>query len=216
MTASGMVVSRATGAEHARIHIRSQRASADSGGAPALTAPDRPGPHDPVGTDGATPRGSILELEGTVFDGRFRIEERIAEGGFAVVYRACQVALDRRVALKVLKTPRGHDEAARAEFREKFAAEAKTIARLRHPHIVDVYDFSVSTLPSGELAPWMALEWLEGETLEVHLGRRRGAGERGRDPRQAVESPAPRDAGAGACPRGRGSFTATSSPPTSW
>jgi len=140
-----------------------------------------------VGTDGATPRSSLLELEGTVFDGRFRIEERIAEGGFAVVYKAWQVALDRRVALKVLKTPRGHDEVKRAEFREKFAAEAKTIARLRHPHIVDVYDFSVSTLPSGELAPWMALEWLEGETLAVHLGRRRRAGERGRDPLEAVD-----------------------------
>jgi tRNA A-37 threonylcarbamoyl transferase component Bud32 len=138
-------------------------------------------------TDGAASRGSLPALEGAVFDGRFRIEERIAEGGFAVVYRAWQVALDRRVALKVLKAPRGHDEAARAEFRDKFAAEARTIARLRHPHIVDVYDYSMATLPTGELAPWMALEWLGGETLAVHLGRRRTAGERGRDPRQAVE-----------------------------
>jgi serine/threonine-protein kinase len=138
-------------------------------------------------TDGAASRGALPALEGAVFDGRFRIEERIAEGGFAVVYRAWQVALDRRVALKVLKAPRGHDEAARAEFREKFAAEARTIARLRHPHIVDVYDYSMATLPTGELAPWMALEWLGGETLAVHLGRRRAAGERGRDPAQAVE-----------------------------
>ena len=155
---------------------------------PSLDSPGSAGALiDSVATDGAARGGSLLDLQGTVFDDRFRVEERIAEGGFAVVYKAWQVALDRRVALKVLKTPRSHDEPARAEFREKFAAEAKTIARLRHPHIVDVYDFSVSTLPSGELAPWMALEWLDGETLAVHLGRRRGGGQRGTDPREAVE-----------------------------
>ena len=101
------------------------------------------------------------------------------------------MALDRRVALKVLKMPRHQDEIGRAEFREKFAIEAKTIARLRHPHIVDVYDFSVATLPSGELAPWMALEWLEGETLTSHLARRRSAGARGLGPGDAVGFLAP-------------------------
>jgi eukaryotic-like serine/threonine-protein kinase len=141
-----------------------------------------------VATDGAALRGSALEgIEGPVFDGRFRIEERIAEGGFAVVYKAWQLALERRVALKVLKPPRNRDPVSRAEFRERFAAEAKTIARLRHPDIVDVYDFSVSTLPSGDLAPWMALEWLEGETLATQLARRRRSGLGGRDPREAVE-----------------------------
>jgi serine/threonine-protein kinase len=121
-----------------------------------------------------------------VFDGRFRIDQWIAEGGFAVVYKACQVALDRRVALKILKPRRGHDDAARAEFREKFASEARTIARLRHPHIVDVYDFSVSPLPSGEPAAWMALEWLEGETLATTLARRRAEGKKGMAPLEAL------------------------------
>lgn len=104
-----------------------------------------------------------------------------------MVYRAWQVALDRRVALKLLKVPRSQDESARAEFREKFAGEAKTIAKLRHAHIVDVYDFSVANLESGELVPWMALEWLEGETLAKHLERRRRAGARGRSPSDAVD-----------------------------
>ncbi|MES1208104.1 MAG: serine/threonine-protein kinase, partial [Pseudomonadota bacterium] len=40
--------------------------------------------------------------------------------------------------------------------------------------IVDVYDFGISALPAGSLAPWMALEWLEGDTLEVILGAIRG------------------------------------------
>ena len=140
-----------------------------------------------MATDGVARREALPLLEGTVFDGRFRIEERIAEGGFAIVYRAWQIALDRRVALKVLKPPRTQDELAVGEFRDRFAVEARTIARLRHPHIVDVYDFAVAALPSGELAPWMALEWLEGETLAMHLGRRRREGRQGRPPREAVE-----------------------------
>jgi serine/threonine-protein kinase len=122
-----------------------------------------------------------------VFEGRFRIEERVAEGGFAVVYKAVQVALDRPVALKVLKMPRFHDEVGRAEFRDRFAAEARTIALIRHPHIVDVYDFSVATLGSGELAPWMALEWVDGETLASFLKKRRDTGGRVQAPLEAFE-----------------------------
>jgi serine/threonine-protein kinase len=140
-----------------------------------------------VVTNGASRPGDGSHLSGIVFDGRFRIEEWIAEGGFSYVYKAVQVALDRRVALKVLKLPRFDDEAGRTEFRERFAAEARTIARIRHPHIVDVYDFSVSTLGSGELAPWMALEWLEGETLAGLLKRRRDAGEKGMLPAEALD-----------------------------
>lgn len=115
-------------------------------------------------------------LRGFLLEGRFRIEREVAEGGFGVVYFATQIALDRPVAIKVLKTPRGFDEAARIQFRDRFASEAKTIARIHHPHIVDVYDFGISTMPSGEMAPWMALEWLEGDTLESQLVGRRGRG----------------------------------------
>src|SRR5262245_61917208 len=151
-----------------------------------LTALDPAAFHHRVPTGGPVHDSDAFALSGMIFEGRFRIEGRIAEGGFAVVYKACQVALDRQVALKILKR-RGHDDAARAEFREKFASEARTIARLRHPHIVDVYDYSVSALPSGELVAWMALEWLEGETLATHLAHRRAEGKRGRAPQEALE-----------------------------
>ena len=138
-------------------------------------------------TGHAARRGDILALEGTTFDGRFQVDRFIAEGGFAVVYKAFQSALDRWVALKVLKAPRGGDDRVRSEFRDKFAVEAKTIAKLSHPNIVDVYDFSVGTLPDGELAPWMALEWLDGETLARRLRQRREAGARGLPPAEAFE-----------------------------
>jgi len=117
-------------------------------------------------------------LAGTTLAGRFRVEREVAEGGFAVVYRAFQIALDRPVALKVLKTPPGLSDAARVRFEQRFETEARTIAKLQHPYIVDVHDYGVSPMPSGVSAPWMALEWLEGETLEHDLDRRRGAGGR--------------------------------------
>jgi serine/threonine protein kinase len=123
-------------------------------------------------------------LAGTTVAGRYQVERQVAEGGFAVVYRAQQIALDRAVALKVLKMPPGLGDAARARFEQRFATEARTIAKLQHPYIVDVYDFGVSPTPSGGVAAWMALEWLDGETLAHELDRRRGAG--GRTPAEAV------------------------------
>ena len=99
-------------------------------------------------------------LTGTVVDQRFRVEALVAEGGFAVVYRACQEVLDRKIALKVMKTPSGYDDFDHAEFRDEFAAEARTIAKLEHSGIVGVYDFGISPMPSGQTAPWIALEWV--------------------------------------------------------
>ena len=139
-----------------------------------------------MGTGEALRRSDIFGLTGTLFEERFQVERQVAEGGFAVVYRAQHLALDRAVALKVLKMPRAHDEAARAEFQEKFAAEARTIARLKHPHIVDVYDFAVGVTPFGDPAPWMALEWLDGETLARRLLSRREKKLRGLPPHDAL------------------------------
>ena len=124
--------------------------------------------------------GDRFGLSGTTLAGRYRVERQVAEGGFAVVYRAVQIALDRPIALKVLKTPPGLTDAARARFEHRFATEARTIGKLQHPYIVDVYDYGVSPMPLGDPAPWMALEWLEGETLEHELdpAPRRGRAQR--------------------------------------
>src|SRR5687767_13638465 len=92
----------------------------------------------PMMTQGAAPVVDRFGLVGTTLEGRFRVERQIAEGGFGVVYYGTQTALDRPVAIKVLKTPEAFDESGARQFHEKFAAEAKTIARINHPHIVDV------------------------------------------------------------------------------
>ncbi|WP_394834407.1 serine/threonine protein kinase [Pendulispora rubella] len=125
-------------------------------------------------------------LVGTTLAEKFRVERVVAEGGFGVVYAATQLSLDLPVALKVLKTPPEFNDTVRATWIEMFAREAKTVARLRHPHIVHILDYGVVALPTGGNAPWMALEWLAGETLAGALRvRRRKAG--GRSPGEALQ-----------------------------
>jgi serine/threonine-protein kinase len=116
----------------------------------------------------------VFGLAGAVIENRIAVQQVIAEGGFGVVYRAVQIALDRVVALKVLKTPPNLTAAEQVKFLEGFAMEARTMAQFKHPSIVEVYDFGVSPMPHGDRAAWMALEWLEGQTLDQFLVERRG------------------------------------------
>jgi serine/threonine protein kinase/protein involved in polysaccharide export with SLBB domain/multidrug efflux pump subunit AcrA (membrane-fusion protein) len=74
------------------------------------------------------------------------ILELVGQGGMGVVYKARQKRLDRLVALKILSPRTGQDPA----FAERFAREARAMARLNHPHVVAVYDFGQTDPP---LAP---------------------------------------------------------------
>lgn len=114
-----------------------------------------------------------FSLVGSVLEGKYSIEKVIAEGGFGLVYKGLQSNLGRAVAIKVLKTPPELNAQAAAEFQRKFKEEATVIARHGHPNIVQVIDFGVSPMPSREVAPWMALEWLPGKTLEQIIVERR-------------------------------------------
>jgi serine/threonine protein kinase len=71
--------------------------------------------------------------------GKYRVIERLGRGGMADVYKAYHPRLDRYVAIKVLH---GH-LAEGADFLARFEREARAVAALRHPHIVQVYDFDV-------------------------------------------------------------------------
>jgi predicted Ser/Thr protein kinase len=84
----------------------------------------------------------------------------IGQGGMGAVYRARQPSLDRFVALKILATESSHDP----EFAERFAREARVLARLNHPHIVNVYD-------SGRAGPYyyFLMEFVEGVNLRSLL-----------------------------------------------
>jgi len=89
--------------------------------------------------------------------GRYRLDEQVGQGGMAVVWRGFDTQLRRIVAVKVLH-PHLH---AREDIRRRFDREAQAVARLHHPHILDVYDFSgLSAEPS-----YLVTEFISGRTL---------------------------------------------------
>ncbi|MFO0610899.1 MAG: serine/threonine-protein kinase [Polyangiales bacterium] len=137
----------------------------------------------------AGPVTDSFALVGTLFAGRFAIETAVAEGGFGVVYRARQQGLGRAVAVKVLKLHAEVSLETRQQIADSFRREAQVVADLSHPAIVQVLDFGVSETPSGVTAPWMAMEWLDGETLGAWIEARRARG--GVSPREALELLAP-------------------------
>jgi serine/threonine protein kinase len=92
--------------------------------------------------------------------GPYEILSAIGAGGMGEVYKARDTRLDRTVAIKVLPT----HLADRAELRERFEREAKTIASLNHPHICTLYD----TGHQDEI-DFLVMEYLEGETLAQRL-----------------------------------------------
>ncbi|MET7294057.1 Stk1 family PASTA domain-containing Ser/Thr kinase [Streptomyces griseoloalbus] len=104
-------------------------------------------------------------LVGQVLDGRYRVDARIAVGGMATVYRAVDTRLDRILALKVMHP----SLAADASFVERFIREAKSVARLAHPNVVQVFDQGTD----GAYV-YLAMEYIAGCTLRDVL-RERGA-----------------------------------------
>ena len=92
--------------------------------------------------------------------GPYEILSAIGAGGMGEVYRARDTRLDRIVAIKVLPA----HLADRAELRERFDREAKTIASLNHPHICTLYDTG-----HQDGIDFLVMEYLEGETLAQRL-----------------------------------------------
>ena len=92
--------------------------------------------------------------------GPYEVLSAIGAGGMGEVYKARDTRLDRTVAIKVLPT----HLADRAELRERFEREAKTIASLNHPHICTLYDTG-----HQDGTDYLVMEYLEGETLAQRL-----------------------------------------------
>jgi len=104
-----------------------------------------------------------LVQEGTVID-RYKVLRLLAEGGMGAVYLARDTALGRRVALKLLRGDAPGDAGAV----DRFLDEARITARINHPHVVTVYG---AGLHWGN--PFVALEYLEGQTLRERLTEQR-------------------------------------------
>ncbi len=121
----------------------------------------------------------VFGIVGTVQAGSFHVERAIAEGGFGVVYRAQHGAFRAPVALKCLKIPVSMTAAQRDLFLEKFREEAEMLFRLSAsiPEVVRPLHVDVLHLPDGRVVPFLALEWLEGEPLDVMIHNRNKSGQ---------------------------------------
>ena len=100
-----------------------------------------------------------------ILGARYRLEERLGEGGMAVVWRAFDLVLGRWVAVKVLSATLATDE----HFRESILAEAQAAARVSHPHLASVYDYGESLNRDGQPIPYVVMELLSGRTLTERL-----------------------------------------------
>jgi serine/threonine protein kinase len=112
-------------------------------------------------------RSQQVVRPGTVIAGKYRVEKELGRGGFGIVVRAVHLAIDQVVAIKILTTGDGGEN----EWREdaaRFKREAQATAALRSEHVVRILD--VDVLESG--APYIVMEYLEGETLHHILHTR--------------------------------------------
>jgi serine/threonine protein kinase len=99
---------------------------------------------------------------GVMLGGRYRLEERIAGGGMGDVWRGTDDVLGRTVAVKIL-LPALLDEPG---FAERFRGEARTMATINHPGVVDVYDYG-----SDQQIAFLVMEYVEGDALSRTLSR---------------------------------------------
>jgi len=99
-------------------------------------------------------------LDGALLDGRYRVQAKIASGGTSTVYRGLDERLDRPVAVKVMDARYAGDE----QFLTRFRLEARTVARLKHPGLVAVYDQGLDARH-----PFLVMELIEGGTLRELL-----------------------------------------------
>jgi serine/threonine-protein kinase len=117
--------------------------------------------------------------------GNYVVDKKIGEGGMGAVYVAMHPQLGRRVAIKVLLP----EHSKQPDLVTRFFNEAKTAANLRHPALVDVFDFG--QLPDG--AAYLVMDFLEGESLAGRLARSKRL-----TPQEAVEIGRQLAAGVGA------------------
>jgi serine/threonine-protein kinase len=100
---------------------------------------------------------------GEIFLRRYEVEHDVGQGGMATVYRGIDHVLNRPVAIKVLHT----HLLQKVEARARFAREARVIAKLRHPNIVEVYDFSGEDSDRA----FIVAEYVDGMSLAEYLLR---------------------------------------------
>lgn len=107
---------------------------------------------------------STMLPAGSIVDGRYEIIEPLAEGGMGSVFRARRRLLGDEVAIKIVRSDIGGDEAAR----ERFLREGRASAQIRHPNIVSILDYNLD----DKGRPFLVMELLNGRSLRQELGMR--------------------------------------------
>jgi eukaryotic-like serine/threonine-protein kinase len=109
-------------------------------------------------SDGVALEKTGDDLLGKILAGKYRIEERLSEGGMGTVYRGTHVLMDKTVAVKVLRTSLAADEKIVA----RFSREARAASRISHPNALSVTDFGED---EGGIV-FLVMEYLSGKTLK--------------------------------------------------
>jgi serine/threonine protein kinase/tetratricopeptide (TPR) repeat protein len=94
--------------------------------------------------------------------GNYELRERLGRGGMAEVYKAYQGGMDRFVAVKVMLGHLASDES----FIERFKREAQAVGKLRHAHVVQIFDFGIEND-----VYFMAMEFIQGRTLKDYINQ---------------------------------------------
>ncbi len=119
-------------------------------------------PHDGTRLEAApTPANPLI---GALVAGRYRVVKRVGEGGMGEVFLALHEAIEKRVAIKVLKA----EYSLKPDVAARFLQEARSSSRIKHPSVVDVFDFG--QLDDGRF--FLVLEFLEGHDLGAEIAKR--------------------------------------------
>jgi tetratricopeptide (TPR) repeat protein/predicted Ser/Thr protein kinase len=118
---------------------------------------------------GGGPEGPATRLARGTTVGRYVVIDVVGSGGMGVVYSAFDPELDRKVALKLLR-PEARANVGSMRARDRLLREAQAMAKLSHPNVLPVFDVG-----TYESAVFVALEFIEGDTLRAWLDRQKPA-----------------------------------------
>ncbi|WP_405086875.1 serine/threonine protein kinase [Microbispora sp. NBC_01389] len=108
-----------------------------------------------------------MVAQGMTLAGRYRLDARLGAGGMGEVWRGEDTVLARTVAVKVLLPGRLDDPG----FAVRFQGEARAMATVNHPGVVDVYDYGVTDVPGDGSTAYLVMRFVDGEPLDRLLTR---------------------------------------------